>query len=309
MRILVTGGLGFIGSHFARMLLGEFSENTQITQVIIVDSVTYAADPARIGDVVQDPRLQVVNGNILDLPLMTELLETTDIVFNFAAESHVDNSITNPNAFIETNVLGVQTLINAIRNTSQKPLFVQISTDEVYGEVIQGTSSENEILNPSSPYSASKAAAELLIVAAARTYDIEYRITRGCNTYGPSQFPEKFIPLVIKKIRESQPIPVYGDGKQSREWIFVEDHCRGIWLAATKGSKNSIYNIGSSIEHTNLEIVEILIKLLKPKTFEVQHVVDRLGHDRRYSIDSSKAKQDLGFETVAIFNDAISTCL
>jgi len=309
MRIVVTGGLGFIGSHFVRMLLGEFSESTQVAEVIIVDSVTYAADSKRISDVDQDPRLKIVKGNILDLPLMMRLLEATDIVFNFAAESHVDNSITNPNAFIETNVLGVQTLINAICNTPKKPLLVQISTDEVYGEVMEGSSPEDQALNPSSAYSASKAAAELLIIAAARTYDIEYRITRGCNTYGAGQFPEKFIPLIVKRIKELEPIPVYGDGNQSREWIFVEDHCRGIWLAATRGKVNSIYNIGSSIHYSNMEMVNILLDLLKPRSFEITHVADRLGHDRRYSIDSTKAKNELGFKTFAIFSNAIVSCI
>jgi dTDP-glucose 4,6-dehydratase len=309
MRILVTGGLGFIGSHFVRMLLGEFSEKTQIAEVVIVDSVTYAADSRRISDVNQDPRLKIVKGNILDLPLMTKLLETTDIVFNFAAESHVDNSIMNPNAFIETNILGVQNIINAILKAPKQPLFVQVSTDEVYGEVMEGSSSEDQVLNPSSPYSASKAAAELLILAAARTHSINYRITRGCNTYGPGQFAEKFIPLVVQRIRESKPIPVYGDGNQLREWIFVEDHCRGIWLVAKKGKSNSIYNIGSSVHYSNMDVVRILLDLLTPESFEIQHVDDRLGHDRRYSIDSTKAKNDLGFETFAIFTDAIVSCI
>ena len=274
-----------------------------------MDSVTYAADSRRISDIDQDPRLQIIKGNILDLQLMTKLLETTDMVFNFAAESHVDNSIANPNAFIETNVLGVQTLINAIRKATKQPLFVQISTDEVYGEVMEGSSTEDQLLNPSSPYSASKASAELLILAAARTYNIEYRITRGCNTYGPAQFAEKFIPLIVKRIKESKPIPVYGDGNQLREWIFVEDHCRGIWLAATRGKSNSIYNIGSSVNYSNMEIVRILLDLLKPKSFDIQHVADRLGHDRRYSIDSAKAKNDLGFEAYTIFSDAIVSCI
>jgi dTDP-glucose 4,6-dehydratase len=264
--------------------------------VTILDSLTYAANLERLSSVITDPRLKIVKGSILNGPLLEELISVNDLVVNFAAETHVDNSIMSPNEFLKTNILGVQEILNSLMR-HRNVRFAHVSTDEVYGEVLAGSSTEDAPLNPSSPYSVSKTAGELLIIAAARTYGIEYIITRGCNTYGPGQYPEKIIPLFITLGLQGKPVPIYGDGMQTREWIHVEDHCRGIWLAANSEKTNQIYNLGSGYELSNIELTECISAALGITNFEFEHVADRPGHDRRYSIDSSKAKDLLGFKT------------
>jgi dTDP-glucose 4,6-dehydratase len=244
VRILVTGGAGFIGSHFVNFVLTSPTISHGISKLTVLDDLTYASDLSRLNEANGDLRYRFVKGSILNSELVSGLIEEHDLVFNFAAETHVDNSILSPNIFVQTNILGVQILINSLIGKEGKRL-VHVSTDEVYGEKLIGSSVENDILNPSSPYSASKAAAEMLIFAAARTYGINFTITRGSNTFGTGQFPEKIIPKFIRYARDGEEVPVYGDGKQSREWLHVRDHANGIWLAGNYSESNIIFNLGS----------------------------------------------------------------
>ena len=294
MRILVTGGAGFIGANFTNLVLTEPEISEQIRELTVLDNLTYAADLKRLERVSTNPKFRFVQGSILDSNLIHEEIKNADLIFNFAAETHVDNSIESPNAFVETNVLGVQVIINALIGHPEKRL-VHVSTDEVYGEILSGSTSESDILNPSSPYSASKAAGEMLITAAARTYGINYIITRGSNTYGYGQFPEKIIPKFIRFAVDGKKVPIYGDGKQSREWLHVSDHARGIWLAGNFKKSNEIFNIGSGVEMTNLDLIDVINSIRTDFRLEPEFVKDRPGHDRRYSLNSIKAKELLAF--------------
>ena len=304
MNVLVTGGAGFIGSCFVTQLLNEYDHDAPIESVTVLDLFTYAADLKRLDSVKSDVRLKIVKGDILDSNLVGELVASHDLVINFAAESHVDNSITNPMEFLNTNVLGVQVLLNALVNNPEVK-FVQVSTDEVYGEVLEGKSLETSPINPSSPYSVSKAAAEMLIFAAARTHGVKYKITRGCNTYGPGQFPEKIIPLFVKLGLNNEAFPIYGDGRQSREWIHVKDHCKGIWQVANCQEENQVFNLGSGLEMSNLDLAKNISNILGHADFNFQNVKDRPGHDRRYCLDSTKAKEVLGFKTDIQFDEGL----
>ncbi len=304
MNILITGGAGFIGACFVTELLSNYSKEANIQKVTVLDALAYASDLSRLDSVKNDERLEIVEGSILNRELVEELVSVHDLVINFAAESHVDNSISHPMQFLNTNILGVQVLLDShIANPKVK--FVQVSTDEVYGEVLKGSSTEDSLINPSSPYSVSKAAAEMLIFAAARTHGIKYRVTRGCNTYGPGQFPEKIIPLFIKLGLNDESFPIYGDGQQSREWIHVKDHCRGIWLAANSLEDNQVFNIGSGLEMTNLDLANRISSILGHKKLNFKNVQDRPGHDRRYFLDSSKANKVLGFMTEIDFQQGL----
>jgi dTDP-glucose 4,6-dehydratase len=246
--------------------------------------------------------LRIVRGSILDESLLVSLIPNTSFVFNFAAESHVDNSIRNPKVFLETNILGVQAILNVICSHLETEL-IQVSTDEVYGEVLMGESDENYVMNPSSPYSASKAAAELLIMSAKRTYGVKTRITRGSNTYGEGQFPEKIIPFFIQRALEGKSLPLYGDGNQTREWLQVQDHAKGIWLAALKGKSGDVFNLGSGVHLTNLEVAQKILTQLNLPLDRISFVEDRKGHDRRYAVNSSKAKLALGFDPDINFDE------
>ena len=294
MRIVVTGGAGFIGSQFVRLLLTDERISPLIDQLVVLDSLTYAANLNRLNGVDSDPRFTFVEASINNESALRVYIPGSNYVFNFAAESHVDNSILNPNLFLETNVSGVQSLINVIIENPETEL-VQVSTDEVYGDKEEGDSKEGDGIFPSSPYSASKAAAELLIMAAARTHKLKFKITRGSNTYGLGQFQEKLIPFFIKCAIEKKALPLYGDGLQTREWLNVQDHSIGIWLAATKGKDNQIYNLGSGFHLTNLDVAHKILKLLQLPSNQIAHVSDRKGHDRRYSLNSEKAFHELGF--------------
>ncbi len=302
MKVIVTGGAGFIGSHFVNLVLSDPSISPLIEELVVLDAFTYAADENRLSASISDQRLRIVRGSILDETLLVSLIPGTRFVFNFAAESHVDNSIRNPKIFLETNILGVQSLLNVICSHLETEL-IQVSTDEVYGEVLTGESVESDVMNPSSPYSASKAAAELLIMSARRTYGVKTRITRGSNTYGEGQFPEKLIPFFIKRALEGKSLPLYGDGKQTREWLQVQDHAKGIWLAALKGKPGDVFNLGSGVHLTNLDVAEKILTQLNLPLDRVSYVEDRKGHDRRYSVDSSKAKASLGFNPDVYFDD------
>lgn len=294
MRYVVTGGAGFIGSNFVRMLLNN--QLGQVDSVKVIDKLTYAGNLDNLRAVMNDQRLEFIQGDICDLKLMKECIATGDILVNFAAESHVDRSINDPSDFVKSNVVGVQVLLSAAVETNAQ-MFVQISTDEVYGSVNDGHSVEEDPLLPNSPYAASKASADLLVRSFAQTFGLDTRVTRCCNNYGPNQFPEKLIPLAIERLKSGQRIPIYGDGMNVREWIHVDDHCRGVELVISKGKKGEIYNLGSGETYTNLELIKMLLKKLNRKTEEIFFVPDRKGHDLRYSLDSTKARTKLGFET------------
>jgi dTDP-glucose 4,6-dehydratase len=293
MRILVTGGCGFIGSNFIRYLLAR-NASAKITNI---DALTYAGNPANLSGVVEDygERYEFLKADICDAEKVDQVLGKHDYfaVINFAAESHVDRSIDSPGDFIHTNVVGTSTLLNAARRHGVER-FVQISTDEVYGSLgPEGKFSENSPIEPSSPYSASKASADLLALAYHHTYGMRVVITRCSNNYGPYQFPEKLIPLMIIKAMSGKALPVYGDGLNVRDWIHVEDHCAAIVAALMNGKSGQVYNIGSDGELRNIDVVKrILAHLGKPESL-IEYVTDRLGHDRRYAIDSTKAHREL----------------
>ncbi|MCI0697905.1 dTDP-glucose 4,6-dehydratase [candidate division KSB1 bacterium] len=282
-RFLVTGGAGFIGSNYIRHLLQKYHD----ISIINFDKLTYAGNLDNLRDVENNPRHRFVQGDICDAMLVDQYMAGIDAVVNFAAESHVDRSIGAPDAFIRTDVFGAFLLLEAARWHRVKK-FIQISTDEVYGSIEQGAFRETAALMPSSPYSASKAGADRLAYSYFVTYGLPVIITRGSNNFGPYQYPEKLIPLFVTNALEDKPLPIYGDGKNVRDWIYVEDHCDAIDFLLAHGKDGEVYNIGGGNEHNNLEITEMILAALnKPKNL-MTFVNDRLGHDRRYSLDTSK---------------------
>jgi dTDP-glucose 4,6-dehydratase len=299
MRVLVTGGAGFIGSNFVEMALTD--QFSQITSVLVLDKLTYAGKLSNLSGVANNSNFEFVQGDICDVELVNSLAAHVDAIVNFAAESHVDRSIESSTAFIQTNVLGTQVLLDAAKN-QKVAKFVQVSTDEVYGSILEGSWDENAPLLPNSPYSASKAAADLLARAYFVTHGLNVCITRCSNNFGPKQDPEKLIPNFILKISQGKEVPVYGDGLNIRDWLYVEDHCVGIYLVLTKGLSGEIYNIGGGTELTNLELTKKLLDLFDRDENLVKFVPDRLGHDRRYSVDSAKI-QKLGYDASLDFNE------
>jgi len=301
VRLLVTGGAGFIGSNFIHYILNKYPD----WQVTNLDKLTYAGNLENLSAVENQPGYRFVKGDTTDRKLVNELLEEEfEIIANFAAESHVDRSIMDATPFIETNIKGTQVLLEGIR---QHPVnkFIQVSTDEVYGSTDSGKFTEESPLSPSSPYSASKAAADLLCLAYYRTYNLPVLITRSSNNFGPYQFPEKLIPLAITNALEDKPIPVYGDGLNIRDWIYVEDHCRALDYVIQKGEPGQIYNIAADQERANLELLNILLDVLgKPKEL-LTFVADRPGHDRRYALDISKITHKLGWSPSHAFEEAL----
>jgi dTDP-glucose 4,6-dehydratase len=305
MRVLVTGGAGFIGSNFVELALTD--QFPEISSVIVLDKLTYAGKLSNLSSVENNPNFEFIKGDICDVELVNELVGRVDAVINFAAESHVDRSIENSAEFITTNVLGTQVLLDAAKNLKLKK-FVQVSTDEVYGSILEGSWDENEPLLPNSPYSASKAAADLLVRAYFVTHGLNVNITRCSNNFGPKQDPEKLIPHFILKLSRGEKVPVYGDGLNVRDWLFVDDHCQGIYLALTKGMPGEIYNIGGGTELTNLELTEKLLLLLKRDSTFIEYVPDRLGHDRRYSVNCRKI-QELGYSPRQNFQENLHLTL
>jgi dTDP-glucose 4,6-dehydratase len=302
MKLLITGGAGFIGSNFVRYILHKYPNY----HVVNLDAVTYAGNLENLRDIEQKSNYRFVKGDIGDVSVVRSIMESgVDVVVNFAAESHVDRSILDPFAFTRTNILGTQQLLEAAREFKVQK-FVQVSTDEVYGSLgPMGFFTEETPLAPNSPYSASKASADLLVRAYHETYGLPVNITRCSNNYGPYQFPEKLIPLMISNALEDKPLPVYGDGMNIRDWLHVADHCSAIDLVIHKGVDGEVYNIGGNNERTNIEIVKsILRELGKPESL-IQFVKDRLGHDRRYAIDASKIKRELGWEPQYTFDKGI----
>lgn len=301
MKLLVTGGAGFIGSNFIRYLLAEHAD----VHVTNLDALTYAGNLENLAEVADDPRYRFAHGDIADNALLNELLGELDAVVHFAAETHVDRSIESAEPFLRTNVVGTQALLEAARRRGV-PRFVHISTDEIYGSAPEGVFfAEEAALNPSSPYAASKAAADLLVLCYIRTYNFPALMLRCSNNFGPYQFPEKLIPLMIANALEDKPLPVYGDGLQVRDWIYVEDQCRAIWRALAKGRVGETYNIGGVAQKTNLEIVRALLRLVgKPESL-ITFVADRLGHDRRYALDSTKLRAELGWTPCHTFEEGL----
>lgn len=292
MKLLITGGLGFIGSNFIRHNLKNWSDN----KIVNFDKMTYAGNPENLKDVQDNPRYGFIKGDICDEKKVNEVIssEKPDAIINFAAESHVDRSILDPQAFIRTDVLGTHNLLEAVRKY-KIPRYVQISTDEVYGSIDGGSFSEESPINPSSPYSASKAAADMIVKSYFITYKLPVLITRSSNNYGTNQYPEKIIPLFATNIIEGKKVPLYGEGKNIRNWIHVLDNCEAINLVLQKGREGEVYNIGGQDEISNIELTRFLLNFFGKKEDQIEFVKDRPGHDTRYSLDSTKIKRELGW--------------
>ena len=292
MKILVTGGLGFIGCNFVRYMADK-------AEIIVIDALKYGSNENNLKGL----DYKFVRGDICDYELMTELVKGVDAIINFAAETHVDRSISNPFAFIESNVIGTYTILEAMRKVNLEVKLVHVGTDEVYGDIEKGSFKEDDMLKPSSPYSASKASADLIVMAYVRTYGLNAVITRCTNNYGPYQFPEKLIPKAILRAKMDMSIPIYGTGKNVRDWIYVNDHCEAINLVLERGKRGEIYNISSGEEKTNIEVVSEILKIMQRPGL-IEFVEDRPGHDIRYSLDSSKVRE-LGWKPKYGFSEGL----
>lgn len=299
--LLVTGGAGFIGSCFIRHILNKYNNYS----VINLDALTYAGNLKNLDDVKEKSNYEFVHGNICDKNLVRDLIRQADIVVNFAAESHVDRSITGPEVFIETNVKGTLNLLQASKEIGIER-FLQVSTDEVYGSLSKdGYFYETTPLAPNSPYSASKASADMLVRAYHETYGLPTLITRCSNNYGPYQYPEKLIPFFISKLNKGEKVPVYGDGLNVRDWLYVYDHCAAIDTVIHKGKVGEVYNIGGHNEKTNIEITRIILDKMGKDESYIEYVTDRLGHDRRYAISNDKISSELGWKPSVTFEEGI----
>lgn len=301
MKMLVTGGCGFIGSCFVRHILNKYPDY----KVINLDALTYCGNLENLSDIESKPNYKFVHGNICDKKLVRELISEVDCVINFAAESHVDNSIKTPEIFIETNVQGTLNLLQASKEIGVDR-FLQVSTDEVYGSLGKnGYFYETTPLSPNSPYSASKASADLLVRAYHETYGLPVLNTRCSNNYGPYQYPEKLIPFFISKLKRGEKVPVYGDGLNVRDWLYVYDHCEAIDVVLHKGKVGEVYNIGGHNEKTNLEITHLILDAMGKDDSYIEYVQDRLGHDRRYAISNDKITSELGWAPSVTFEEGI----
>jgi dTDP-glucose 4,6-dehydratase len=303
VRILVTGGAGFIGSHYVRTLASGGYPAYAGAEVVVLDKLTYAGNPENLAPVAGSVKL--VEGDILDRTLVDDLMPGTDLVVHFAAESHVDRSITGAADFVMTNVVGTQTLLDSAREAGIGR-FVHVSTDEVYGSINEGSWTEQQPLEPNSPYSASKAGSDLIARSYARTHGMDVVVTRCSNNYGPYQFPEKVIPLFVTNLIDGKKVPLYGDGLNVRDWLHVADHCRGIQLVAEGGRAGEVYNIGGGTELTNRELTERLVEACGADWSSVEPVTDRKGHDRRYSVDITKISQELGYAPQVPFEEGLA---
>jgi dTDP-glucose 4,6-dehydratase len=301
MKVLVTGGAGFIGSNFVRHFLGEHPGD----EVVVLDKLTYAGRIESLEDVMDDDRMEFMQGDIVDPVAVRGALEGCDAIVNFAAESHVDRSIEAPGHFIQTDVYGTYVLLEEARRAGVER-YLQVSTDEVYGSIDEGSFTEQSPLEPSSPYSASKAGGDLVVGAYCRTFGMDAVVCRASNNYGPYQYPEKLIPLCILNALHADPLPVYGDGMQVRNWLQVTDHCRGLDLALRKGRAGETYNIGGPDELPNIEVVQAILELTGRDESLIQHVKDRLGHDRRYSLASDKLMEELGWKPQTRFREGLA---
>lgn len=302
VKILVTGGAGFIGSNFIRYMLNRYDDY----EIINLDVLTYCGNLENLSGIEDNSNYSFIKGDITDRELISEITVNMDYIINFAAESHVDRSIEDPGVFIKSNILGTQVLLDAAKENNVKK-YLQVSTDEVYGSLGKaGYFTESTPLAPNSPYSASKASADLMVRAYNKTFDLPVNITRCSNNYGQYQFPEKLIPLMISNALENKPLPVYGDGMNVRDWLHVHDHCTAIDLVLHNGKFGEIYNIGGNNEKANIEIVKLILKNLGKDESLIRFVKDRPGHDRRYAIDSSKIKEELGWKPEYTFETGIT---
>jgi dTDP-glucose 4,6-dehydratase len=303
MKLLVTGAAGFIGSNFVRMIAD--GDLNAISSVRVLDKLTYAGVKENLSFAKNLSQYEFFEGDICDSALVAKLISDVDAVINFAAESHVDRSISGAANFVHTNIVGVQVLLDAIRTSSRKVRFLQVSTDEVYGSIDSGSWTEDWPLQPNSPYSASKASGELLARSYNKTHGMDIVITRCSNNYGTHHFPEKLIPLFITNLIEGKKVPVYGNGENIRDWLHVDDHCRGVYAALMKGRSGEVYNIGGGCELTNLEITCLILEAMGADESSIEHVEDRKGHDFRYSVDWTKIKEELGYEPQVKFEDGL----
>jgi len=301
MKILVTGGLGFIGSNFIRYLLNTYED----AKVINVDNLSYGSNPNNLKDIENDPRYKFVKGDIRDANLMEKLIRDIDVIVNMAAESHVDRSIADPWPFFRSNTEGVLVILEALRKVNRDARLVQVGTDESYGDILNGSFKENDRLKPSSPYAASKASADLFCLAYHRTYDLDVVVTRCTNNFGPYQFPEKLIPKTIIRVSLNMKIPIYGTGKNVRDWLFVLDHCKALDIVMRKGKSGEVYNISAGNELENIALVKKILSIMGKDESLIEFVEDRPGHDLRYSLDSSKIRNELGWKPEYNFDEAL----
>jgi len=303
MKLLVTGGLGFIGSNFCRHIITQHTDY----ELINIDKIGTGANPANLRDIQNEKRYTFIKGDICNQQLLNKTIRQVDAVVNIAAETHVDRSISDPHLFLQNNTIGTFTILEAIRKHNDTAKLVQVSTDEIYGEIAEGSFSENDTPKPSNPYSASKAAADMLVQAYHKTYNLNVSITRCTNNYGPYQLPEKLIPKTIIRALNNMSIPIYGSGKNVREWIYVQDHCEGINSVLTKGASGEIYNVSSGNEIPNIQIVKKLLTILRKPENLITFVEDRPGHDTRYSLDSSKIQSQLNWKPKYSFEQALES--
>ena len=303
MKILVTGAAGFIGSNFARMVATGHLEG--ISEIKVLDKLTYAGVKENLKIAETIPNYQFFQGDICDPTQVSQLISDVDAVLNFAAESHVDRSISGAADFVQTNIVGVQVLLDAIKTTGKKIRFLQVSTDEVYGSIESGSWTENWPLQPNSPYSATKASGELLARSYNRTHNMDVVITRCSNNYGTHHFPEKLIPLFITNLIQGRKVPVYGTGENVRDWLHVDDHCRGVYQVLMNGRSGEVYNIGGGRELANNEITTLILDAMGADESSIEYVEDRKGHDLRYSIDWTKINRELGYEPQVKFEDGL----
>ena len=308
MKLLVTGGAGFIGSNFVRRALAGDLPGLPEPDITVLDALTYSGTLTNLTSVQTHPKFTFVQGSILDEKLLAELVPGHDAIVHFAAESHVDRSVKDAGVFVETNVGGTQRLLDAALRAGS-PRFVHVSTDEVYGSIEHGQWDEKEPLLPNSPYAASKAGSDLMVRSFHQTHGLDTIITRCSNNYGIHHFPEKLIPLFVTNLIDGLHVPLYGDGTNVRDWLHVDDHCRGIALALTKGRAGNIYNIGGGTELTNKELTERLLEATGRDWGFVDHVEDRKGHDQRYSVDITKISQELGYEPLVDFAEGLASTI
>jgi dTDP-glucose 4,6-dehydratase len=304
MRVVITGAAGFIGSRLSELLVAD-AERLGYDDVVLLDALTYSGRLENLEVVLRDSRVSFIRGSITDQLITDEVLSGAHAVLHLAAESHVDRSITGARLFYETNVMGTQQLLESARDTGVER-FVHVSTDEVYGSIESGSWPEDHLLEPNSPYSSSKAGSDLAALAYQRTYGLNVMVTRCSNNYGPRQFPEKLIPLFVTNLFDGIKVPLYGDGLNVRDWLFVDDHCRGILRVLESGRPGEIYNIGGGTELTNHDITKLLLELCGSDDSMIELVDDRLGHDRRYSVDWTKIRDELGYRPEVDFEEGLA---